>query len=302
MFIYYWKQLQLPSDESRMGSFDRSTKHPNLENGAPKTRKRSTLDRKRRPLNLENEAPQIENEAPKSRKRSTQNSKTKHPRSKTKHPKLENEDPKTRKRSTQKPKNFGVCGRLQKQGANSSILPKIKMQNVGSIVVLILVWMGSGITASIPVQNDERFPFHSSLKAICKLVQLRVDRWHKKHISRLRPTGRLLNSLTLPFFICSIYFKILLFPNIEPGPRLLPYTRTKFCLDLICSDHAVSQISNMLDCKTIVFFLKISKEVGKVWRKSNRREPHTPFSVSFQTFRVTAHAYLNTPKSADGRF
>ena len=31
------------------------------------------------------------------------------------------------------------------------------MQNVGSIVVLILVGMGSGITASIPVQNDEPF-------------------------------------------------------------------------------------------------------------------------------------------------
>ena len=72
---------------------DRSTKHPNLENEAPKPRKRSTLDRKRstqtrkqRPLNLENEAP-------KTRKRSTQNSKTKHPN-------LENEAPKTRKRST----------------------------------------------------------------------------------------------------------------------------------------------------------------------------------------------------------
>ena len=51
---------------------DWSTKHPNLENEAPKTRKRSTQDsktkhpkleneapktRKRRPLNLENEAP-----------------------------------------------------------------------------------------------------------------------------------------------------------------------------------------------------------------------------------------------------
>ena len=58
----------------------------------------------------------------------------------------------------------------------------------------------------------------------------------------------------------------------------------------------------MLDCKTIGFFLKISKEVGKAWRKSNTREPHTPFSASFQTFRVTAHAYLNTPKSADGQF
>ena len=51
-----------------------------------------------------------------------------------------------------------------------------------------------------------------------------------------------------------------------------------------------------------VFFLKISKEVGKAWRKSNTREPHTPFSASFQTFCVTAHAYLNTPKSVDGRF
>ena len=57
---------------------DRSTKHPNLENEAPKTRKRSTLDRKRRPPNLESEAPKIENEAPKSRKRRPQNSKTKH--------------------------------------------------------------------------------------------------------------------------------------------------------------------------------------------------------------------------------
>ena len=37
--------------------------------------------------------PEFENEAPKSRKRSTQISKTKHPRSKTKHPKLENEAP-----------------------------------------------------------------------------------------------------------------------------------------------------------------------------------------------------------------
>ena len=36
---------------------DQSTEHPNLENEAPKTRKQSTLDRKQRPLNLENEAP-----------------------------------------------------------------------------------------------------------------------------------------------------------------------------------------------------------------------------------------------------
>ena len=34
-----------------------------------------------------------------------------------------------------------------------------------------------------------------------------------------------------------------------------------------------------LDCKTVGFFLKISKEIGKAWRKSGAREarePHTP--------------------------
>ena len=55
-----------PNHEGSFENEDRSTKHPKLEN-----------------------------EAPKSRKRSTQNSKTKHPRSKTKHPKLENRAPKT---------------------------------------------------------------------------------------------------------------------------------------------------------------------------------------------------------------
>ena len=59
---------------------DRSTKHPNLENEAPKSRKRSTL-------NSKTKHPKLENEAPKTRERSTQNSKTKHPISKTKHPK-----------------------------------------------------------------------------------------------------------------------------------------------------------------------------------------------------------------------
>ena len=42
----------------------------------------------------------------------------------------------------------------------------------------------------------------------------------------------------------------------------------------------------MVDCKTVGFFLKISKEVGKAWRKSNTRESHTPFPASFQTFCV----------------
>ena len=42
------------------------TKHPKLENEAPKSRKRSTQNSKTKHLNLENEAP-IENEAPKTR-------------------------------------------------------------------------------------------------------------------------------------------------------------------------------------------------------------------------------------------
>ena len=45
---------------------DRSTKHPNLENGAPKTRKRSTQNSKTKHPNLQNEDPKLENEAPES--------------------------------------------------------------------------------------------------------------------------------------------------------------------------------------------------------------------------------------------
>ena len=41
---------------------------------------------------------------------------------------------------------------------------------------------------------------------------------------------------------------------------------------------------NDLDCKTVGFFLKISKEIG------------IAFSASFQTFCLTARAYLNTQK------
>ena len=72
------------------------------------------------------------------------------------------------------------------------------------------------------------------------------------------------------------------------------------------------QVRLTLDCKTVGFFLKISQEIGKAWRKSltrEAREPHTPvgifsvspqsrslFSASFQTFCLTARAYLNTQK------
>ena len=58
------------------------------------------------------------------------------------------------------------------------------------------------------------------------------------------------------------------------------------------------------------FFLKISKDIGKAWRTSltrtkraSLREPQnvspqsrSPFSASFQTFCLTAHAYQNTQK------
>ena len=41
--------------------------------------------------------------------------------------------------------------------------------------------------------------------------------------------------------------------------------------------HTLSHTKYSLDCKTIGFFLKISKEIGKAWRKSKSeaREPHT---------------------------
>ena len=58
--------------------------------------------------------PKLENEAPKSRKRSTQNSKTEHPR-------LENEAPKTRKRSTQISKPLYVEG----QGGATHTLDRV---------------------------------------------------------------------------------------------------------------------------------------------------------------------------------
>ena len=68
-----------------------------------------------------------------------------------------------------------------------------------------------------------------------------------------------------------------------------------------------------LDCKTVSFFLKISREIGKAWRKSIARAKRarltclrrifsvspqslSMFSASFQTFCLTARPYLNTQK------
>ena len=77
-----------------------------------------------------------------------------------------------------------------------------------------------------------------------------------------------------------------------------------------------------VDCKTVGFFLKISKEIGKAWRKSLTRakrasltrptgvwgersifsifsvspQSRSLFSASFQIYCLTASAYLNTQK------
>ena len=75
----YCRQITEPSKSlSEQKSSERAEGGGSFENEALENEDRSTKH------------PKLENEAPKSRKRSTQNSKTKHP-------KLENEAPKTRK-------------------------------------------------------------------------------------------------------------------------------------------------------------------------------------------------------------
>ena len=74
--IWYSRQVSFENE-------DRSTKHPNLENEAPKTRKRSTQD------------------------------------SKTKHPKLENEAPKSRNHCMLKDNNFKSCMTQAKPGGGN---------------------------------------------------------------------------------------------------------------------------------------------------------------------------------------
>ena len=73
-----------------------------------------------------------------------------------------------------------------------------------------------------------------------------------------------------------------------------------------CSNLTVlSMESSNVDCKTVGFFLKISKEIGKAWRKSLTRakrassdspQSRSLFSASLQTFCLTARAYLDTQK------
>ena len=67
-------------------------------------------------------------------------------------------------------------------------------------------------------------------------------------------------------------------------------------------------VNAIIDCKTVGFDPNICKEIGKAWRKSLTRaklasltRPTAPqsrslFSASFQTFCLTARAYLNKQK------
>ena len=87
-------------------------------------------------------------------------------------------------------------------------------------------------------------------------------------------------------------------------------TTVKILLDMaqFYSDIADDQLLSaalykgyLIDCKTVGFFFKISKEIGKAWRKSlkrarasHARKALSLFSASFQTFFLTARAYLNT--------
>ena len=89
----------------------------------------------------------------------------------------------------------------------------------------------------------------------------------------------------------------------------------------ICDVINAKPYWSALDCKTVGFFLKISKEISKAWRKSLTRarrasltrptgvwgerkktifsvspQSRSLFSASFQTFCLTARAYLNTQK------
>ena len=50
----------------------------------------------------------------------------------------------------------------------------------------------------------------------------------------------------------------------------------------------------IVDCKTVVFFLKISKVIGKVWRKSLTRAKRATRTCSQP--HLTVRAYLNTQK------
>ena len=81
--------------------------------------------------------------------------------------------------------------------------------------------------------------------------------------------------------------QILLFQN-SPVPHQRAWSQAitlEQILDLIWASRSDIDIKYVrLQNNRFFFLLKISKEVGKEWRKSNTREPYTPFSASFRNF------------------
>ena len=53
-------------------------------------------------------------------------------------------------------------------------------------------------------------------------------------------------------------------------------------------------VAIFLDCKTVGFFLKISKEFDNAWRKSYAREAREPPDLLFECSRVFEYAKIRT--------
>ena len=78
------------------------------------------------------------------------------------------------------------------------------------------------------------------------------------------------------------------------------------CLSAKCKRKTIGVYILQLDCKTVGFFLKISKEIGKAWRKSltrEAREPHTPYAdLLFDCSRVKIRTVLQSILQLEERF
>ena len=53
-------------------------------------------------------------------------------------------------------------------------------------------------------------------------------------------------------------------------------------------------VVEIVDCKTVGFFLKISKEIGKAWRKSLTRAKRASLTRPFDCSRVLEYAKIRT--------
>ena len=98
----------------------------------------------------------------------------------------------------------------------------------------------------------------------------------------------------------------LIFPRLYPGldrqkGTFLCMTWSRDQLSVNTKTVHFGNILSALDCKTVGFPLKISKEIGNAWCKTLMRanrasQSRSLFSASFHTFCLTARAYLNTQK------